>query len=113
MDDFAMLYEAIVRRAHGNCGRYGSAGADADIYRHLQEAYALDINGNPVHKPFEKGEAIGRVKAFLYDAIENLQAIYPQHRDALQEKYNQLIHVETCDEIDIILTDIQDILGPV
>ena len=113
MDDYAMLYEAIVRRANGNCGRFGAAGADADIYRRLQSKYALDIQGNPQNNPFEKGESIGMVKAFLYDSIKRLQSVYPQHREALEEKYNQLAHVESCAEIDMILFDIQRILGPV
>lgn len=32
MDDYAMQYEYLIRRAH-SCGRRGVSGADADIYR--------------------------------------------------------------------------------
>lgn len=113
MDDFAMLYEAIVRRANRNCSRYGVAGADADIYRRMQSEFALDINGDQRNNPFERGESLGMVKAFLHDAIERLQTLYPQHEDALRGVEGQLIFASSCDEIDTILSNVQDILGPV
>lgn len=39
MDEFAISYEYLIRRAH-KCGRHGVAGANADTYRGFERAYA-------------------------------------------------------------------------
>lgn len=37
--DLAMAYEHIVRKANNNCGRYGTAGADTDIFRQFNRVW--------------------------------------------------------------------------
>lgn len=68
----AWYYEMIIRLANNNCGRYGVAGADADIFRGLEIAYSKDHKGNYDHSEFERGLRLGMVSAFLMDAIERL-----------------------------------------
>ena len=70
-EDKAMQYEALIRAAHreGNrtVGRYGVAGADADIYRRLDRV-ACEPND-----PYEQGLCMGRTAAYIETALEKVK----------------------------------------
>lgn len=45
IDDYSIKYESVIRRIY-NCKRYGNKAADADIYRHLLDAYNSFVESN-------------------------------------------------------------------
>lgn len=75
----ALSYEMVIRRAY-QCGRYGSTGANADIYRAFEMAYREfddKVNGRFVNSTetlqqlaYKAGHEAGRVAAFIDDAID-------------------------------------------
>ena len=69
MDDNAMNYEYLIRRAN-QCGRHGVAGADADTFRRLQRL-ALKYNKNRTEKDLrEYMVSAGEVSAYIKTACQ-------------------------------------------
>jgi len=97
----AMSYEAIVRFANGDCGRYGVAGADADIYRGFERAgaYYNERMANPNVHPnnlaeltLKYGIAIGEISAYLNDSIERIENLF---EGRLTEEQSQVLSSST------------------
>jgi hypothetical protein len=85
MDEFAMSYEYLIRRAH-KCGRYGVAGANADVYRHFERAFAeyKDVkSGKPKFTMKNLEESFGdymlccgEVSAYILTAVDKIRRDY-------------------------------------
>lgn len=76
----AMYYELIIKRAY-NCGRYGTEGANADIYRHLGRlSIYKDENAIELKKFYIE---YGTVKTYL---ILALNKILKDNEDILNEE---------------------------
>lgn len=104
-DDNAMSYEYLIRSAH-QCGRYGVAGANADIYRGLignaSKYYSeMEAIKNKTERKWLKNEkemladymrSCGEVKGYIKTAIEKVRKEY----DTIltDEQYNELEDVE-------------------
>lgn len=89
-----MYYELIVRKANNNCGRYGTAGADADIYRHLERVWAKGFDGRYMSTTKERYFALGEVSAYLRDSLERIikSKTYSEEKNKeLQSIYDSLI----------------------
>jgi hypothetical protein len=63
----ALNYESLIRAVF-KCDRFGVAGADAEIYRHLEEATWGGASGEV--DPFELGVRVGVVAAHIENALE-------------------------------------------
>jgi len=82
MDEFAMSYEYLLRRAH-KCGRYGVAGANADIYRGFERAFAeyKEVkSGKPKFTTKTLDEVLsnymlrcGEVSAYILTAVDKVR----------------------------------------
>lgn len=83
----ALYYEYLIRAVF-KCGRYGVAGADADIYRSLEGA----TWGEPsrVVDPFKLGVRVGEVAAHIENALESVKEKYP-HDEEFIEKIEECI----------------------
>ena len=72
MDEFALSYEYLIRRAF-RCGRFGVAGANADEYRRL-ERKNIQLKENKgkvnVEDIFEFGFECGQISAYIKSAID-------------------------------------------
>lgn len=91
-----MIYEITIRKANGNCNRYGVAGADADIYRHLQNVFAIGPDGKDHSTDWDKSKALHRVNAFLADALERMieqPGLYDNAKGELQAIRDSLVEV--------------------
>ena len=83
----ALDYEYLIRAVF-KCGRYGVAGADADIYCRLERA----TWGEPsrVVDPFKLGVRVGEVAAHIENALESVKEKYP-HDEGFIEKIEECI----------------------
>lgn len=106
MDDNAISYEFLIRRAH-NCGRYGAAGANADIFRELQRLAHIYLSEKEAIK--EKKERLwsksedemlteymfsaGEVSAYTKTAIDLLKRKYKEKLS--EDQYAELGSVES------------------
>ena len=117
MIDNALSYEYLIRRAH-QCGRYGSSGADADIYRELQRSaneYFL-VQGKSVPKEAKLLSdymiSLGKVSAYIDTAIDLVLKKYsPKLSD---QQYNILEEVKVTlkkPDINIVEKAIKDSEG--
>lgn len=68
-EEKALEYEYLIRAVF-KCDRWGVAGADADIYRHLEREVASANSGKGDR--FELGLAMGRVVAYIKDALKTV-----------------------------------------
>lgn len=94
MNEKRMAYEMIIRQANGNCGRWGVAGADANIFDGFLSTWSTDRDGKNNHSDYERGFAIGEISAFLRDAIERLQkaeGCSKETKNQLQVIYDNLL----------------------
>jgi len=104
-DNNAMSYEHLIRRAH-QCGRYGVAGANADIYRRLlrnANIYYSETEAikNKTERKWLKGEqemladymrSCGEIKGYINTAMEKVKKEY---EDTLtDDQYNELEKIE-------------------
>jgi len=104
MNEFALSYEYLLRRAH-KCGRHGVAGANADVYRHFERAHAEYKDAKSGNPKFTKkttldsfGEYMlrcGEVAAYILTAIDKVKRDY---KDQLTKKQDSAL-----EEIEIIL----------
>ncbi len=77
-EEMALEYESLIRAAF-NCGRYGVAGANADIYRGLErEAH---LAGSEEGGRFELGLIMGRVVAYIENALKTVQKKHSTNRE--------------------------------
>ena len=83
----ALHYEYLIRAVF-KCGRYGVAGADADIYRRLERAAWGEPSG--VVDPFKLGVRVGEVAAYIENALESVKEKYP-HNEGFTEKIEECI----------------------
>jgi hypothetical protein len=60
-DDYAIHYEAVIRKAY-NCERNGTEAANADIYRHLLKSYVNMISS--IEKNKSKNDIIDAKNKF-------------------------------------------------
>ena len=109
----AMMYEYLVRRAY-RCGRYGVAGADADLYRSYERKEILyridkraikDDQPRTSNEPFdeianEAGFATGVVVAHIESSIQKVlkeyeESISGEQRNGLNECLNYLLEPST------------------
>jgi hypothetical protein len=105
MDDNALNYEYLIRRAH-QCGRYGVQGADADTFRRLQRNASMYSNEK---ESIEKGKerlsnqniedllvkymlSAGEVSAYIKTATDKVKKQYESKLS--DEQYNELEEVE-------------------
>lgn len=98
--ELAMFYEHIVRKANNNCGRYGTAGANADIYRRLERVWAKGLDGKYLSTPKERYFALGEVSAYLRDSLERIirsKAYSKERNQKLQSIYDSLIQATITD----------------
>ncbi len=112
----AMEYECLVRMAYG-CGRRGSPGADADIYRRME--HALNHLSPPYISTKSKEDleydyrvATAKVKGYIADAIEKaMKEIYnAEDKTKLQElKASLHMHEYKKDTIDKVIDEASDI----
>lgn len=110
--ELAMYYELIVRKANNNCGRYGTAGADADIYRHLERVWAKGLDGKYMSTPQERYFALGEVSAYLRDALERIiksEAYSEEKNKELQSIYDSLFQA-TIGDINEAVSEVIEIL---
>lgn len=87
----ALQYEALIRAVF-KCGRFGVAGADADIYRRLGEA-TCPIEGQV--DQLKLGKSLGETAAHLENALEKVQKDYPDNKQFL-EKIDKCLYL-LCD----------------
>lgn len=112
MDEFAMSYEYLIRRAH-QCGRHGVAGANADNYRRLQRSFA-EYNAEKTGQPkftLKKSEDIisdymrncGEIASYILTAVDKVRRDYKEK--LTQQQDGELEEVE----ISLITPDIEKI----
>ncbi len=102
MDEFAMGYEYLIRRAN-KCGRHGVAGANADIYRSFERAYAEYKefkSGKPKYTTKSLEEIIsnymlkcGEVSAYILTAIDKVRRDYREQITKKQDLELQKIEI--------------------
>lgn len=88
-----MIYEQIVRKAN-KCYRFGTAGANADIFRHLDSVWAKGPDGKYNSSKEERYIALGEVCAFLRDSFERMiksDEFSKEKKDTFQEMYDSLL----------------------
>ncbi len=83
----ALHYEYLIRAAF-KCGRYGVAGADADIYRRLERVSWREPSGGV--DPFKLGVRVGGVAAHIENALESVKKKY-RHNEEFIEKIEECI----------------------
>ena len=83
----ALHYEYLIRAVF-KCGRYGVAGADADIYRRLERvSWGEPSEGVDL---FELGVSVGEVAAHIENALERVKEKYP-HNEGFIKKIEECI----------------------
>lgn len=107
-----MSYEYLIRRAN-KCGRYGVAGANADIYRRFENAYAQykEVkSGKPkfTTKSLEETTSeymmkCGEVSAYILTAVDKVRRDYREKITKKQDSELEKI------EIMLISPDIEKI----
>lgn len=110
--DLAMAYEHIVRKANNDCGRYGTAGADADIFRHLDRVWALGHDGKYMSSVEERYFALGIVSTYLRDSLERITKtkVYSEEdNQKLQSIYDSLSQA-SLEDVDKAVADSIEIL---
>ena len=110
MNDRAMIYEHIIRKANDGCPRYGTAGADADIFRKLDRVFSIDFDGKNNHTEFEKGLALGEVSSFLRDAFERMSKNekYTKQEQELFREYSNELLTPSLESVDNVLDRIAE-----
>ncbi len=115
--DNAMLYEIIVRFANGNCGRFGVAGANADIYRSFTMSEAIYEqaqagNNNVSDSALKYGIALGEVSAYLSDSAERIKRIYADvlTEEQLNTLQNSNLAEPTSEKIDDIIEQLSELI---
>lgn len=100
MESIEMQFEYVIRRAH-HCGRYGAAGADADLYRGFMGCYftmnesITNKNPNAIQAAIEYGIRLGKVRMSLDIASKKVIAKIEdtKHTDAERiEEIREKIH---------------------
>ena len=110
--DLAMAYEHIVRKANNDCGRYDTAGADADIFRHLNRVWAVGHDGKYMSSVEDRYFALGTVSAYLRDSLERIiktTAYSEEDNQKLQSIYDSLSEASLKD-VDKAVVDSIEIL---
>lgn len=114
IDDNAMNYEYLIRRAH-QCGRHGVAGADADTFRRLQrlaytyieEKKAIETKGERKWRKSEEEMlteymiSAGEVSAYIKTATQIVKKNY--YDKLTDDQYNELEDIE----VSLIKPDIE------
>lgn len=77
-EEMALEYESLIKAAF-NCGRYGVAGANADIYRGLEREALLADSGQG--NPLELGLIMGRVVAYIENALKTVKKEHSANRE--------------------------------
>ena len=77
-EEMAMKYEHLITAAF-KCGRWGVAGANADIYRRLQGEVASAESGKG--NQFELGLVMGRVVAYIEHALKKVQKEHSANKE--------------------------------
>lgn len=106
MEDNSISYELFIRGAH-QCGRFGTAGANADIFKELQRSYQIYTSEKKAIK--EKKERIwatseekmlieymikvGEVSAYIKTALFNIKKKYKTN--LTDKQYNELENLES------------------
>lgn len=110
--EMAMYYEIIVRKANNNCGRYGTAGADADIYRHLERVWAKGLDGKYMSTPKERYFALGEVSAYLRDSLERIikSKAYSEEKNQEMQSIHDSLFQATISDIDNAVSEAIKIL---
>ena|SRR3990167_7742885 len=112
----ALAYEYLIRRVH-QCGRYGVEGADADIYRELENAEVLYRTGKEYFEngklqqqnksleyvAFDYGEKCGEITVHIKIAIEKIFTNYSNNLNDEQKE-----ELENC-KIELIRPDLSKI----
>ena len=118
----AMNYEIIIRFANGDCGRYGTAGANADIYRHLSMSYAYyneaksaaeaGKHNNLPNTTLQYGIALGEVSAFIADAAERIKRTYSEHLTEAQREILSSAYLTspTMESVDKAIEDVSNLI---
>ncbi|MCH5242944.1 MAG: hypothetical protein J1F67_11115 [Muribaculaceae bacterium] len=106
-DDLALHYENIIRFANNDCERYEVPGADADIYRDLQQEYIEPSND------FEKGMITGKVIAYLKTAFDKLKKNYPSHNEDWESLDEQLSSAEDLDSFNELINNASKLISEI
>ena len=73
MNDYAMRYEYLIRRAF-NCGRFGVSGANADVFRGLERDFVHFRDNKGINSPEERMQkyafSCGEVATYIKFAVE-------------------------------------------
>ncbi|MES2725470.1 MAG: hypothetical protein V4643_00115 [Bacteroidota bacterium] len=96
-----MSYEVLIRRAY-HCGRYGSKGADADIYRSFQMAHA-DLPDNQKRYKKEVKEIVTFISKAITKALKEITI--PEKILKLEELRDRLIMQENKQVIDRVIKE--------
>ena len=100
-----MIYEYLIRTAN-NCRRFGTAGANADIFRSLERTFAI----NSFATDIEKGIALGTVSAYMIDALDRMirsENYNADKKEILQSLHDSLLN-PTLNKIDEVLDTYYD-----
>ena len=83
----ALHYEYLIRAVF-KCGRYGVAGADADIYRRLERVSWGETSGGV--DQFVLGVSVGEVAAHIDNALEHIKGKH-LHNQGFIEKIDECL----------------------
>lgn len=92
MEHYAMMYEYLIRSAH-QCGRFGVAGANADIFRRfeaLNGTHRSDTNNDSLKSKYLI--CIGEVSAYINTAISMIKKKYSDRLSS--DQYTELENIE-------------------
>jgi hypothetical protein len=99
----AMGYEYLVRRAY-QCGRFGSPGANADIYRKMERAfYSLTIptvsNKTKEGLEYDCRHEAATVRSYVLDAInKGMKQIYDEADNEKLKLLKSKLHIMEYDK---------------
>ena len=78
----ALYYEYLISAVF-KCGRYGVAGADADIYRRLERVSWGEPSGSV--DQFKLGVSVGEVAAYIDNALEHIKGKHLHNQEFIEK----------------------------
>lgn len=110
MNEPALQYEYLIRRAF-QCGRYGTAGANADTFRALERSFIINRDNQD---PQKKDELLrnyafycGEVATYIVVALEKFTKDFDKQLTEIQneelEEISSLLRYATIDEIEEVI----------
>lgn len=87
MNDYAMDYEHLIRRAH-QCERYGVTGANADSYKRLERSSNIYFADKTEKNLSAYMAHAGEVSSYIKIALESVRKRFD--KELTDEQYNEL-----------------------